>query len=280
LRNYKSILLVFALCVAYRFKAHCAPTLPLPRDRNVQIFEQRQVNRVTLIAHLTNCTEATITLTMNLVNMAASTRLPLTVDAKERTRFELLTIQAIDPQQPYRYSYEYKWRPGRRAKVTASSFAYALPYVEETHRVVQGPMGTFSHQAGSGSENAIDFRMAVGSRICAARDGTVVALWQDSDAGGPDPTNRPYANYVVLAHEDGTFGEYYHLKKNGVLVGLGQKVKMHDPIALSGNTGFSSGPHLHFGVFCNVDATNRTTIPIQFTTRSGAIETLRQGGTY
>jgi murein DD-endopeptidase MepM/ murein hydrolase activator NlpD len=269
-----------ALVVWWAFSGYCAPAPPLPHDRNVQIFEQRQVNGTILIAHLTNCTEATITVTMNLVNMAASTTLPLTVDAKGRSRFELLRIQAIDPRQTFRYQYEYKWRPGRRSGMATSSFIYQLPYVDESHRVVQGPLGSFSHQAGSGSENAIDFGMPAGSKVCAARDGTVVALWQDSDIGGADPTNRPYANYVVVAHEDGTFAEYYHLKKNGVLVGLGQKVKTRDTIALSGNTGYSSRPHLHFGVFSNLDATNRITIPVQFTTKSGTIESLRQGHTY
>jgi murein DD-endopeptidase MepM/ murein hydrolase activator NlpD len=263
-----------------QFEAHSGPATPLPRDRNVQIFEQRQPNRVTLIAHLTNCTEATITVTMSVVNMAASSILPVTVDAKGRSRFELLTIQAIDPKQPFHYRYNYTWRPGTRSGVTSSSFAYALPYVAESSRVLQGPLGAFSHQVGSGSENAIDFGMPIGSKVCAARGGTIVAFWQDSDLGGSDPTNRPYANYIVVAHEDGTFAEYYHLKKNGVLVELGQKVKMHDPIALSGNTGYSSGPHLHFGVYCNLDGTNRTTIPIQFTTKSGEIKSLREGQTY
>src|SRR4051812_10687811 len=189
----EKILLTIALCFAFHFESRSAPAPP-PRDRNVQIFEQRQVNGVILIAHLTNCTEATITVTMNLVNMAASTALPLTVDAKGRSRFELLRIQAIDPRQTFRYQYEYRWRPGRRSGVAASAYVYALPYVDESHRVVQGPLGSFSHQAGSGSDNAIDFRMPVGTQVCAARDGTVVALWQESDIGGADRTNRPYAN--------------------------------------------------------------------------------------
>ena len=161
-----------------------------------------------------------------------------------------------------------------------NSFVYALPYVGTSCRVLQGPRGAFSHQVGSGSENAIDFSMPVGSKVCAARDGTVVAFWQDSDVGGPDPANRLCANYIVVAHEDGTFAEYCHLKKNGVLVGLGQKVKMHDAIALSGNTGHSSEPHLHFCVFCNLDGTNRITIPIKFATPSGEVESLREGQTY
>lgn len=277
---WKQLLSVAFLCAAFQCGADSGTAPLLPRDRNVQIFERREGNRVTLIAHLTNCTEATITVTMNLLNMAATATSPVTVDAKGRSRFELLTIQIIDPTQPFRYLYDYKWRPGRRAGMTTTSFVYALPYLEERRRVLQGPLGTFSHQVGSGCENAIDFRMPIGSKVCAARDGTVVAFWQDSDVGGSNPTNRPYANYLVVAHEDGTFAEYVHLKKNGVLVKLGQKIQMHDELALSGNTGYSSEPHLHFAVFCNRDGTNRTTLPIQFTTKSGEITSLRGGQVY
>jgi murein DD-endopeptidase MepM/ murein hydrolase activator NlpD len=276
----KQIVCAVILGALFQFEAHSGPVVPPPRDKNVQIFERREPNQVTLIAHLTNCTEATITVTMGLVNMAASTILPTTVDSKGRSRFELLTIHVIDPRQPFRYQYDYRWRPGRRSGVRTNSFVYALPYVESSYRVLQGPRGAFSHQVGSSSENAIDFSMPVGSKVCAARDGTVVALWQDSDLGGRDPTNRPYANYIVVAHEDGTFAEYEHLKKNGVLVGLGQKVKMHDAIALSGNTGHSSEPHLHFGVFCNLDGTNRISFPIKFATQSGEIKSLIEGQTY
>ncbi|WP_309997394.1 M23 family metallopeptidase [Chryseobacterium sp. 2987] len=47
-------------------------------------------------------------------------------------------------------------------------------------------------------------------------------------------------------NSDGTFAQYYHLKENGVKVNLGDQVKKGDVIALSGNTGWCNGPHLHF----------------------------------
>jgi murein DD-endopeptidase MepM/ murein hydrolase activator NlpD len=122
--------------------------------------------------------------------------------------------------------------------------------------------------------------MPVGSRVCAARDGTVVALRQDSDVGGPEEKYEVCANYVVVEHEDGTFAEYCHLKKDGVLVALGQKVKCNEPLGSSGNTGRSTVPHLHFAVFCTIDGGNRRTIPVQFVTKTGEVETLKEGDTY
>jgi murein DD-endopeptidase MepM/ murein hydrolase activator NlpD len=249
-------------------------------DRNLQVVTQRLGDRFTLYARLTNCSEATVTLSLSLINMAASSELPLTVDAMGRDYFGLVTLRPIDPRKRWTYEWRYQWRLGRRGAVTSSSYAYVLPYVGESHRVVQGPYGSFSHQEGSGSENAIDWAMPVGSQVCAARDGTVVAIRQDSDVGGPDVKYVVCANYVVIAHEDGTFAEYCHLKKDGILVALGQKVKCNEPVGLSGNTGRSTAAHLHFAVFCTIDGSSRRTIPVQFVTKSGEVERLREGEMY
>jgi hypothetical protein len=56
------------------------------------------------------------------------------------------------------------------------------------------------------------------------------------------------ANYIVLRHEDGNRSHYYHLAQGGVKVKIGQQVKEGEVIALSGNTGYSATPHLHFFV--------------------------------
>src|SRR5213079_2302490 len=55
-------------------------------------------------------------------------------------------------------------------------------------------------------------------------------------------------NFVIVLHDDGTLGEYMHLAPATVQVKPGQRVERLQELALSGNTGFSSTPHLHFQV--------------------------------
>lgn len=71
--------------------------------------------------------------------------------------------------------------------------------------------------------------------------------------GGADRSMRPFANYIIIKHADGTFAEYVHLQKDGALVRMGDEVTVGQPIGLSGQTGFASKPHLHFDVFQAID---------------------------
>lgn len=86
---------------------------------------------------------------------------------------------------------------------------------------------------------------AIGVPVYAALDGRVV----DAHDGEPDMNvvqeNVP-ANYVVLDHGGGYYGLYWHFKRGSVAVKTGQTVAMGTQIGLTGSSGFSSGPHLHF----------------------------------
>ncbi len=96
---------------------------------------------------------------------------------------------------------------------------------------------------------AYDFLHDIGGKILAARAGTGYALDASSSTNGfnsADPCNPGVGNYLVIKHDDGTFGVYWHMEHNGVLVSVGQKIAQGEEIALSGNTGNSSAPHVHF----------------------------------
>jgi len=150
-----------------------------------------------------------------------------------------------------------------------TSYVYSLPFQKgKSYFLIQAYKSAFSHKG----EIALDFKMKKGTRVCAARQGVVVALREDSDKGGLKPEMLSEGNYIVIQHSDGTHGNYWHLKKNGALINVGDTVQQGQVIGLSGNTGYSAFAHLHFEV---VDP-SKGQIPTRFSTKKG-IKYLRPG---
>lgn len=149
----------------------------------------------------------------------------------------------------------------------AESSPYALPWtVGHSYRVL-------IHAAREVSQNtyAIDSQMPPGTEVLAMRSG-IVARFEESYIDGD---NIPgHENYVWIEHDDGTVGRYAHLTNMGVAVAVDQRIQQGDLIGTSGNTGNSTGPHLHFDVVDECDvrssatyfelALSCETIPINF----------------
>ena len=113
--------------------------------------------------------------------------------------------------------------------------------------VVQGPGGAFSHNTAQ-SRDAYDFDLANDTPLVAANDGTVTHVRGDVRPGNPcysggGSSCANTVNYVTIAHADGTSTLYLHV--NQPLVTVGQTVRRGERIALSGGTGWSTGPHAH-----------------------------------
>ncbi|AMV20743.1 M23 family metallopeptidase [Planctomyces sp. SH-PL14] len=155
------------------------------------------------------------------------------------------------------------------------SYRYALPYrFGERYEVSQGYHGAKSHTVES--RYSIDFAMPERTVICAARDGKVIEVIDHYDRGGWYTSLKSQCNFVEIAHADGTVAVYAHLVCQGSRVAEGDVVHRGQPIALSGNTGWSDRPHLHFHVL----GPDGVQLPTVFSTRDAARETLVEGEVY
>jgi len=128
-------------------------------------------------------------------------------------------------------------------------YRYSPPF-KKNHRykVLQGYHGKYTHNDLT-SRYALDFQMPIGDTVCAARKGFVIKTEDKFKKGGRNPKLKPYANFILIYHDDGTVSQYVHLKHKGVLVKPGDFVKKGQAIGLSGNTGWSTEPHLHFSIY-------------------------------
>ncbi|MGW0775303.1 M23 family metallopeptidase [Streptomyces sp. NPDC002835] len=93
----------------------------------------------------------------------------------------------------------------------------------------------------SAKHSGQDFAVPIGTPVKAAGAGTVVKAGPNGGGDGP-----AYGNAVVVKHNNGKYSQYAHLSK--INVKIGSKVKAGQTIAKSGNSGNSSGPHLHFEI--------------------------------
>lgn len=216
----------------------------------------------------------------DLTNMTTDVSLPFTAVVPTRAeKHKLLTISQSKTlksgSMSYRYSFNYNVGDILNAKHD-DNYEYSLPFASNKSYIVgQGYGGRFSHQ----NMNCLDFNMDVGTKVCAARAGTVIRVKEDSDTGCKNARCQGKANYIVIYHEDGTSARYIHLKYNGSKVKVGDQVEDGQVIGYSGNTGWSSGPHLHFEV--NQPGKNIVyTVPTKFITKKGIERQLQEGNSY
>jgi murein DD-endopeptidase MepM/ murein hydrolase activator NlpD len=158
-------------------------------------------------------------------------------------------------------------------------YVYRLPYADAvSYSVLQAYGSRLSHR---GPEfYTVDFGMPEGTLVYSAREGTVVGIEDRFDQSCWRTDCDQYANYVEIRHPDGTLGRYFHLQQGSVIVEPGQWVDRGEPIARSGDTGYSNIPHLHFGVYRSTRDGIEQSIAVQFAVRGGLIGNLRAGARY
>ncbi len=166
-----------------------------------------------------------------------------------------------------------------------STSPYVLPYsIGETYTVTQGNCTTGSHREDVGQQFAYDIEMPVGTTLIASRGGVVVGVEESFSDGTGVPGEE---NYVAILHDDGTTGRYIHVTTLGALVQLQDTVSQGEAIAMSGNSGNTTGPHLHFDVvrepnsmLCLPQARNCVSVPVNFRNTSVHVNGLVEGRSY
>jgi murein DD-endopeptidase MepM/ murein hydrolase activator NlpD len=186
----------------------------------------------------------------------------------------LLDVPAADGPSEVRYEYGYVvGEPNVEHRPAA---AYRAPFaLAQSFRVTQAPPDAVTH-TDAGSRHAIDIAMPVGTAVHAAREGLVINVARNHFRSGLQLAAMSEANFVQVLHEDGTYAIYAHLQLDTVRVRPGQRVVRGEYIANSGNTGFSSGPHLHFVVLRNVGLRSES-VPVAFAGAGGAAVAARTG---
>jgi len=194
-------------------------------------------------------------------NMDSDPVLPLRRVVPALAEVELASLRHVDRTRPARFRLEYDAVPGSPSARHSLAARYRVPFAADVDwHVGQGFHGRYSHQHPV-SRYAVDFTVPVGTPVLAAREGVVMQVQDDWRGSGQDLQGFAHrANFVRVLHEDGTMAMYAHLEYYGVGVKPGQRVAAGDLLGLSGNTGYSTGPHLHFAVLVN-DGRDEVSIP-------------------
>ncbi|GHU02976.1 hypothetical protein AGMMS49960_16520 [Betaproteobacteria bacterium] len=187
------------------------------------------------------------------------------------TTKEIGVIRGDNPGSGYEFDYTFRYSLGNARKNPDTSF-YRLPFYSGTKvRVGQAPGGSIKTHGRLHTRYAIDFVVPNNTAVVAARAGVVVEVKSEFTEGGfrDDLWNK--ANLVTIQHADGTLASYVHLAHRKAVVAVGDQVTAGQLVGFSGNTGYSSGAHLHFGL-------NRLVLTADFQLVNESVPVLFQGG--
>jgi murein DD-endopeptidase MepM/ murein hydrolase activator NlpD len=261
-------LLSILICIAF-----CTSNFA---QKNINIFNQKIDSGFVILANNNEIFPVSIKVDFNLKNLISTSATNIFVLPANANNYILTNLKIEEESKAYQFSLKYQSHIGD-VTITKydTNFEYELPFkTGNSFKLHQGYNGNFSHQ----NENALDFTMPIGTQVVAARSGVVIAVEDNNNENCSNPSCMQYNNYITILHNDGTYAKYAHIDFNGARVKLRDTVKQGTTIALSGNTGFSSGPHLHFVCYLP-SIENKTTLETYFKINDGTKTVLLQEGT-
>jgi murein DD-endopeptidase MepM/ murein hydrolase activator NlpD len=205
-------------------------------------------------------------------NVRSEPPLPARFVLPRQTEQRLIKIKAIDPGEGFSYRLSYQQMIGPPLDHLPAEVDYYPPFpLGLKFPISQGFDNDETHSKPP-NQYAVDIVMPIGTPILAARGGRVMQAEDNFRGGGKQKRYLTRANQVRILHDDGTMAVYAHLQPNSVRVQRGAKVARGQWIANSGNTGYSSGPHLHFVVQLNAGMSLES-LPFRFVVSTGSTMT-------
>jgi len=126
---------------------------------------------------------------------------------------------------------------------------FGIPFRDAPIIIVDAPY----HREQEDLKHCIDFFLPQGTPLCAIQSGIVIACEDRYSKTFNDPRHAHKANRVIIRHDDGQWSIYAHLQHHSINIILWQQVKKGEIIARSGQTGYATYPHLHFGLYNKED---------------------------
>ena len=265
-------LLIFFLICLYPF-----PCVPAQDDAiNMDIYTLETEEGYEIVVDNREPVPITVEVRLMLENMVSDRGDTVIAVVAGRTVGHSVAMVTVDDEtMGYGIQVGTRTYYGNISSTPDEDHVYELPFAPGTgQRVDQGYNGHFSHRG----KNALDFNMRSGTPIHAARGGVVAAVEESHNRSCNRPECMDFNNYIHIYHEDGTIADYAHLKQNGAVVKVGQRVRAGALIGYSGGTGYVSGPHLHFTVYQPAQG-GRKTLRTRFRTARG-VRFLEEGGSY
>lgn len=174
-------------------------------------------------------------------------------------------IAPLSEDRPWAYEWLPRYIHGKPVEGELPAVVTVPPPCRDgRHPVTQGFGGEASHSSHTESWHAVDIYMPEGTPIYAVRDGVVMDVERNFTRSGWREEYADEANYIRVLHDDSTMAVYAHLSPEKMNVHLGQRVQEGQHIAFSGNTGYSTGPHLHFVMQYNAGKELKS-LPFRFT---------------